>query len=193
MEKCHFSCRKSILWAACNALETISSHHKLFLCSISGGHRCLAIRCFPFKLKTRSARLSGWNAFMTTPLSAFRMLWLFLSLVTTQLGFKIHSKLHRQQCPSGHLYNFEFSFSVASREREREREKGGGGGIISVVHHRPYLEWTVLYSLVQWNWFSDVTGCMKLRCIHWRQRTDYTAPGCVEFRRFLHVWEQIRS
>ena len=31
-----------------------------------------------------------------------------------------------------------------------------------------------LNSLVQWNWFSDVTGCMKFRCIQWRQRTNFT-------------------
>ena len=28
------------------------------------------------------------------------------------------------------------------------------------------------YSLVQWNRVSDVTGCMKLRCIQWSQRTN---------------------
>ena len=35
------------------------------------------------------------------------------------------------------------------------------------------------YSLVQWNWFSDVTGCMKFRCIQCRQRTNFTAQGCM--------------
>ena len=41
--------------------------------------------------------------------------------------------------------------------------------------HTPYT----LYSLLQWNWFSDVTGCMLLRCIQWPQRTNFTAPGCT--------------
>ena len=35
------------------------------------------------------------------------------------------------------------------------------------------------YSLVQWNWFSDVTGCTWISCIQWRQRTHFTAPGCA--------------
>ena len=34
------------------------------------------------------------------------------------------------------------------------------------------------YSLVQWNWFSDITGCTWVTCIQWRQRTNFTAPGC---------------
>ena len=29
------------------------------------------------------------------------------------------------------------------------------------------------------HWFSDVTGCMKFRCIQWHQRTNFTAPGCT--------------
>ena len=32
---------------------------------------------------------------------------------------------------------------------------------------------------VQWSWFSDVTGCVKLRCIQWCQRINFTAPGCT--------------
>ena len=35
-----------------------------------------------------------------------------------------------------------------------------------------------IYSLVQWNWFSGVTGCTWNSCIQWRQRTNFTAPGC---------------
>ena len=31
---------------------------------------------------------------------------------------------------------------------------------------------TRTHSLVQWNWFSDITGCMAFRCIQWRQRTN---------------------
>ena len=31
---------------------------------------------------------------------------------------------------------------------------------------------THTHSLVQWNWFSDITGCMAFRCIQWRQRTN---------------------
>ena len=34
------------------------------------------------------------------------------------------------------------------------------------------------YSLVQWNWFSDVTWCTWVACIQWRLRTNFTAPGC---------------
>ena len=37
----------------------------------------------------------------------------------------------------------------------------------------------LLYSLVQWNWISDVIGCMKIRCIQWRQRTNFVAPSCT--------------
>ena len=39
-----------------------------------------------------------------------------------------------------------------------------------------------MYSLVQWNWLSAaaVTGCTWVTCIQWRQRTDFTAPGCRE-------------
>ena len=37
----------------------------------------------------------------------------------------------------------------------------------------------VVYSLVQWNWFSVVTGCTWVTCIQWRQRTNFTAPGCI--------------
>ena len=39
--------------------------------------------------------------------------------------------------------------------------------------------WLLVYSLVQWNCFSDVTGCIKFRCIQWHQRTNFTAPGCT--------------
>ena len=35
-----------------------------------------------------------------------------------------------------------------------------------------WLELNSVYGLVQWNWFSDVTGWMKLKCIQWRQRTN---------------------
>ena len=30
------------------------------------------------------------------------------------------------------------------------------------------------YTLVQWDWFSDITGCMWLKCIQWLQRTNFT-------------------
>ena len=36
------------------------------------------------------------------------------------------------------------------------------------------------YSLVQWSWFSDVTGSMQLRCFQWRQRVSLAAPGCTK-------------
>ena len=35
------------------------------------------------------------------------------------------------------------------------------------------------YILVQWTWFSGVTGCTWISCIRWRQRTNFTAPGCT--------------
>ena len=41
------------------------------------------------------------------------------------------------------------------------------------------------YSLVQWNWFSDITECMQLRCNQWRQRTNFTAPSCTLAS---HLW-----
>ena len=36
-----------------------------------------------------------------------------------------------------------------------------------------------LYSLVQWNWFSHVTGCTWISYIQWRQIANFTAPGCI--------------
>ena len=36
------------------------------------------------------------------------------------------------------------------------------------------------------NWFSDVAGCMKLRCIQWRQRTNSPAPGCTYVLQYMH-------
>ena len=45
---------------------------------------------------------------------------------------------------------------------------------------------TAAYSLVQWNWFSDVTGCTWVTCIQWRQRTNFTAPG-----RAMLFWRNI--
>ena len=36
----------------------------------------------------------------------------------------------------------------------------------------------VPYSLVQWNWFSGVTGSTWITCIQWGQRANFTAPGC---------------
>ena len=35
------------------------------------------------------------------------------------------------------------------------------------------------YSLLQWYWFSSVSGCISLRCIRWRQGTNFTAPSCT--------------
>ena len=34
-----------------------------------------------------------------------------------------------------------------------------------------------MYSLMQWNWFSGVTGCTWISCIQWRQSTNLTASG----------------
>ena len=34
------------------------------------------------------------------------------------------------------------------------------------------------YRMVQWDWFSEVTGCTWVTCIQWRQRTNFTAIGC---------------
>ena len=34
-------------------------------------------------------------------------------------------------------------------------------------------------SLVQWNWFSDVTGCMQQLQLQWRRWANFTAPGCT--------------
>ena len=36
----------------------------------------------------------------------------------------------------------------------------------------------LVYSLMQWNGLSDVTGCTWVVFIQWRQRIDFTAPGC---------------
>ena len=36
-----------------------------------------------------------------------------------------------------------------------------------------------IYSLVQWNWFSGMTGCTWISRIQWCQRTNFTAPGCI--------------
>ena len=37
------------------------------------------------------------------------------------------------------------------------------------------------HCLVQWNWFSDVTGhgCTWVTCIQWYHRNNFTAPGCM--------------
>ena len=37
------------------------------------------------------------------------------------------------------------------------------------------------YILVQWNWFSGVTGCTWIPCIQWHRRTNFAAPGCRWF------------
>ena len=46
-------------------------------------------------------------------------------------------------------------------------------------------------SLVQWNWFSVVNGCMKFRCIQCRQRTNFIAPGCIKFSSTVSLSFQI--
>ena len=54
-----------------------------------------------------------------------------------------------------------------------------------------------MYSLVQRNWLSDVTGCTWVTCIQWRQRTNFTAPGCImclpvivlSFHFFFFIWQ----
>ena len=49
----------------------------------------------------------------------------------------------------------------------------------------PWSSWEC--RLVQWNWFFDVTECTRVSCIQWRQRTNFTAPGCIKkipFKRF---------
>ena len=45
------------------------------------------------------------------------------------------------------------------------------------------------YSLVQWNWFSDVTGCTRVTCVQWRPRTNinFTALGCT-LDHLLYSW-----
>ena len=48
-----------------------------------------------------------------------------------------------------------------------------------------------VYSLVQWNWFSDVAWSMKIRCIQWRQRTNFTAPGCIG-REGCEIWSKVQ-
>ena len=58
-----------------------------------------------------------------------------------------------------------------------------------------------MYCLVQWNWFSDVTGCTWVTCIKWRQRTDFTAPCCIkmyivyqqQLTPYLLLWEKLRK
>ena len=39
-----------------------------------------------------------------------------------------------------------------------------------------------VYSLVQWNWFSEVTGCPWSTFLKWHQKTNFTAPGCMMIR-----------
>ena len=54
-----------------------------------------------------------------------------------------------------------------------------------------------VYSLVQWNWFSDVTGCTWVTCIQWRQRTNFTAPSCIWYTsasvRKLNAYEKFKA
>ena len=35
------------------------------------------------------------------------------------------------------------------------------------------------YSLVQWNWFSGVDGCVWISCTQWYKRTKFTARSCT--------------
>ena len=42
-------------------------------------------------------------------------------------------------------------------------------------------------SLVQWNWFFDVTECTWVSCIQWCQRTNFTAPGCIYKKKKKHL------
>ena len=54
--------------------------------------------------------------------------------------------------------------------------------LMLTLAHWPKRFWCIMssmYSLVQWNWFSDITECTWVTCIHWRQRTNFTAPGCM--------------
>ena len=39
---------------------------------------------------------------------------------------------------------------------------------------------SAIYSRVKWNWFCVVTESTWVTCIHWRQRTNFTAPGGIE-------------
>ena len=36
------------------------------------------------------------------------------------------------------------------------------------------------------HWFSDVTGCTRVAYIQWRQKTNFSAPSCIQ-KRWLHV------
>ena len=49
-----------------------------------------------------------------------------------------------------------------------------------------------MYSLVQWNWFSDVTGCTWVTCIQWCQRTNFIAPGCIDRKSYLILQMSLR-
>ena len=52
--------------------------------------------------------------------------------------------------------------------------------LLLVSRDNPMITWAdhqTKYSLVQWNWFSAVTGCTWLTCI---QRINFTAPGCTQ-------------
>ena len=50
------------------------------------------------------------------------------------------------------------------------------------------VDW-LAYSLVQWNWFSDVTGCFWATLIQWGLRTNFTVPGC-NIESFLYYIER---
>ena len=39
----------------------------------------------------------------------------------------------------------------------------------------------VVYSLVQWDWFSGITRCTWVTCSQCSQRTSFTAPDCTFF------------
>ena len=47
---------------------------------------------------------------------------------------------------------------------------------VHTVNSQFFVRYPFSYSLVQWNWFSDVTGCMQLRCIQWPQRIYTGSP-----------------
>ena len=45
----------------------------------------------------------------------------------------------------------------------------------------------LVYSLVQWNWFSMVTGCTWVTCIQWRQRANFTGRLRLKMQKIHRV------
>ena len=94
----------------------------------------------------------------------------WLCFVKINSGWKfIHT--HTLCMPSDHMSVQAYTIDLC--------HAWSSGILVYIVH--------IQYSLVQWNWFSNVTGCTWVTCIQCCQRTNFTAPGCRHMYEYLHL------